>query len=537
MNDQIAKLMNEAFAQGGMPNEAQRKLDDLYASLGDIPQSAALASPPKASAPVTNAQNALGNVCESDASDSRMHSRGLRQRTVAVLAAAVAATLAIGGAAYGGARLLGVGPSEAPFFQGANLPVYDSMKQGAASMSAEVGQMVQADGVQVTLDSVSCDRNVANVYLTLEREGGFDLDALSQYEGSQENEWSRLQRLVPLFRFTALCDGETLCEGDVRVLDAYTDESGAVKCLLHLVPESTLPDQVEIQLHAESPWTTEGSLRTGEEDQPAAIAFSVGLDLSNVEAPRGFERQTLEFQTNNGVKKLPVERFSVSELGCVLVTSGNSISAESADDGGTALSQSERMDLNLLKISDGEGNVLQQTDAGDGHSMPTERNTIVEYGGIDQNASCVTFTPYTQVGAESFASESVQIDAAHIGAQLATSEYGGYELTGYDVSDGTVSIALKPYGMTFGFVPELYTEDLPTTLETQSVGPEGETYTGRHVGILWWKWDYATGDVLQMTSYYAATDDELRAMAAYRYISLFGTFQEEGDAALTCNLL
>ena len=537
MSDQIEKLMNEAFAQEGIPNEAQRKLDDLYASLGDIPQSAVSATPPKASAPATNAQNALGNVCESDANDSRMRSRGLRQRTVAVLAAAVAATLAIGGAAYGGARLLGVGPSEAPFFQGANLPVYDSMKQGAASMSAEVGQTVQADGVQVTLDSISCDRNVANAYLTFEREGGFDLDALSLYEGSQENEWSRLQRLVPLFRFTALRDGETLCEGDVRVLDAYTDESGAVKCLLHLVPETVLPDQVEIQLHAESPWTIEGGLRIGEEGQAASIDYSVGLDLSNVEAPRGFERQTLEFQTSEGMKRLPVERFSVSELGCVLVASNDSASVESVDGGGVASLQSGFMSLNLLKISDGEGNVLQTIDAGDGHAESARGSRVVEYAGIDRNAANVTFTPYTQIDAESFALESVQIDAAHIGAQLATSEYGGYELAGYDVADSTVSISLKPYGMTFGFVPELNTEELPATLETKSVGPEGESYTGRHVGILWRKWDYATGDVLQMTSYYAATDDELRSMAAYRYVSLFGTFQEERDAALTCDLL
>lgn len=541
MSDQIAKLLNDAFGEE-IPGDAQLKLDDLYAKLGEIPQSVVRETcsshssatenffAAKAGVPNDSAYAAAGN----GVGKPFKRFRGQHYRAAAVLAAAVAVALALGGAAYAGARLLDIGPGDVPFFQGANLPVYDSMEQGTPSMSAKVGQTTQADGVRVTLDSVSCDRNVANVYLTLERDGGFSMDALSLYEGSQENEWSRLQRLVPLFRFTALGNGTVLCEGDVRVLDAYTDENGAVKCLLRLVPEEILPDQVELQLHAESPWTQGGALRTGEEDQAPSIDFSVGLDLSGVENPCGFGQRTLEFQTSEGVKKLPIKRFSVSELGCVLVASNESAVVEGteADEDVAPMA----MNLNLIKLSDNLGNVLHPVDAGDGRAVSAEQAVIVEYGGVDRNATDVTFTPFTRVGAESFEYKNTQIDADHVGVKLATSEYGGYELTGCDVADGTVSIALKPYGVTFGYVPELNTTELPTVLETRSTDFGGEEDAGRHVGIRWQKWDYATGDVLQMTSYYAASDEELRSMTAYGYVSLFATFSEEGDAALTCSL-
>lgn len=541
MSDQIAKLLNDAFGEE-IPGDAQRKLDDLYAKLGEISQSVVRETCSPDSSATANFFAAKAGVSNDSAYAAAGNGvgkpfkcfRGQHYRAAAVLAAAVAVALALGGAAYAGARLLGIGSGDTPFFQGANLPVYDSMEQGASSMSAKVGQTTQADGVRVTLDSVSCDRNVANVYLTLERDGGFSMDALSLYEGSQENEWSRLQRLVPLFRFTALGNGAALCEGDVRVLDAYTDENGAVKCLLRLVPEEILPNQVELQLHAESPWTQGGALRTGEEGQAPSIDFSVGLDLSGVENPCGFGQRTLEFQTSEGVKKLPIKRFSVSELGCVLVASNESAAVEGteADEDATPMA----MNLNLIKLSDNLGNVLHPVDAGDGHAVSAEQSVIVEYGGVDRNATDVTFTPFTRVGAESFEYKNTQIDSDHVGVKLATSEYGGYELIGCDVADGTVSIALKPYGVTFGYVPELNTTELPTALETRSTDFGGEEDTGRHVGIRWQKWDYATGDVLQMTSYYAASDEELRSMTVYRYVSLFATFSEEGDAALTCSL-
>lgn len=47
------------------------------------------------------------------------------------------------------------------------------------------------------------------------------------------------------------------------------------------------------------------------------------------------------------------------------------------------------------------------------------------------------------------------------------------------------------------------------------------------------KHDYMTGEFVQMVSYYAADDDELRGLTNYSYRSAFGEYREEPDAAQT----
>lgn len=66
------------------------------------------------------------------------------------------------------------------------------------------------------------------------------------------------------------------------------------------------------------------------------------------------------------------------------------------------------------------------------------------------------------------------------------------------------------------------------------IDPEtGETGTGYHSGIMYRKHDYMTGEFVQMVSYYAAGDDELRGLTNYSYRSAFGEYREEPDAAQT----
>ncbi|MFR1639903.1 MAG: hypothetical protein ACLSVD_12535 [Eggerthellaceae bacterium] len=52
-------------------------------------------------------------------------------------------------------------------------------------------------------------------------------------------------------------------------------------------------------------------------------------------------------------------------------------------------------------------------------------------------------------------------------------------------------------------------------------------------GIMYRKHDYMTGEFVQMVSYYAADDDELRGLTNYSYRSAFGEYREEPDAAQT----
>lgn len=47
------------------------------------------------------------------------------------------------------------------------------------------------------------------------------------------------------------------------------------------------------------------------------------------------------------------------------------------------------------------------------------------------------------------------------------------------------------------------------------------------------KYDYQTGELLVIHSYYAAGDDELRGLTEYEYRASFGEYREEPDAAQT----
>lgn len=533
-----------------MPTKVQEKLDKTYASLDAIAQDQVdgveakeegdqrhrevmrRAAPPHRASP------------HGGAPKKRVVRRGM------VIAVAAVMVALFGGSAFALSRLLEMQPGDAPFFDaGANLPIYSSLQTGASSLQAPVGDTIEADGMNVTLDSVSCDRNIVNLFFTLDKEGGFDLAAQSVYSGSHENDWMRLQRLVPSFRYTMTSAGEQVGTGGVNVLDAYM-EDGKVKCMMRIVPESTLPDQVDIALHdshAVDP-------NTGEENQPAS--FDVGLDLSTVAQPRELGSQDVTFPTSEGAKTLGIERFTASELGTVMVIRNDSVWTGDPGKAGSSYGPSaDVISPQGVKITDDKGNVLHFVGAGDGMGYDLNGSTVVELSGLASDATSVTFTPMVQTEAarkgdgpyndpDAIAARNAlneqnekQADVSHIGAKLPTSEYGGYEIADWSVANNTVSIKLKPYG----WVPdglhgsfELIPVDDVTYLAEQWTDPAtGETGTGYHSAICYSKYDYRTGDLMQIASYYAATDDELKGLTQYKYHTMFGYSTEDDDAAQT----
>lgn len=527
-DDELRRLLARGM-NDPMPPEARAKLERTYASLDSIPQMSAVS----------------GTAAGSNASaseDEAVHpvtGKRLTRRGFVVAAAAVAAAAMLGGAAYAGSRLLQMQPGDALFFQGGkNLPVYSSLQKGVSSLQADVGQTAEVEGVRVTLDSVSCDRSIVNLFFTLEKDGGFDLSELSNYQGSQENDWSKLQNLAPRFGYELTSNGETLGTGSVNQLDAYM-EDGKVKVMQRIVPESTLPDQVDVVLKGWAPWSADAESGT------ANFLMDAGLGLSTVDQPRELGSQDLTFSTSAGEKTMGIKRFTSSELGTVMVVRNDEV--ETTEESGRPLYRVPDSALapGMLKVADDRGNVLVPVGAGDGGGIDSAGDYVVEYANLSPDAKSVTFTPMLNaVDWESLSVDerkalddgnSQQIDVSQIGAKLPTSEYGGYELAGWDVKDRTVSITLKPYGwQAMGGYMELIPEEDATPLVSTWTNPEtGETGQGYHSAIVWRKRDYLTGELVQMTSYYAASDEELRGLTSYGYRSAFGEYREESDAAQT----
>ena len=540
--DELRRAVADALDAGPLPREAQAKLDDVYASLGSIPQDRP-ASASGASEALEASRRQGPGECRADARAARGASAGGRAVRRGVLVAAAAATVALlGGAAFAATALLQMQPGDAPFFaSGKNLPVYDSLQEGVSSLTAEVGEAVEVEGVRVTLDSVSCDRSIVNLFFTLEKEGGFDLAEQASYEGSQESEWARLERLAPRFSFELTSDGESLESGTVFLLDAY-QEDGKVRVMQRIVPEATLPDQVHIALEGSASW--ESSEPSEESAEP--FAFDVGLDLSTVAQPRELGAQDLAFATSEGEKTLGIQRFTASELGCVMVVRNDE--EETVEESGRPVCSVAEGSItpSMLKITDDRGNVLTPVGAGDGTGVDPAGAYVVELAGLSPDATSVTFTPMLRAAdGESMTDEERAaasernertVDVSQIGAKLETSECGGYELTGWEVADGTVSISLKPYGWQTpsGLAGSMRPAQQPTPLYEEWYDEEtGETYWGYHTSVEYRKYDYRTGELLVIQSYYAAGDEELRGLTEYEYRASFGEYREEAGAAQT----
>lgn len=488
-------VMKAALDYSPIPAAVQQRLERTYAALDKIPQEA----PPR-------------------------RSRFGHRMTIAGLVAA--ACLMFTGAAFAASNIFQIGSGDASsFYEGKELPVFSSMKEDAHILSADVGQIVSIDALDVTLDAVSCDRSVINLYLTLTSTDGFDLDAMTLYEGSQESQWSRLQQALPLFSYTLVGSDGVTNSGDVRRLDAYLEE-GAIKCLMRIIPRSSMAEQVQLTVDA---WTQDGT-------EPA---FSIGLDMADVPAPQQIGPQDLSFETSQGQKVLPLERFTVSELATVLVAR-NATEQWTDDDGSDVIGYpASTLSPAHVKITDSKGNILVGVDAGDGQGMSDEEPIIMEFAGMDHSAQSVTFTPMLMNGSEGSAPEDpITLDVTQTGAKIPLTEFGGYELAQWTVEDSTVEFTLKPYGwVPIGEVPELLTDQGVPLLSDEWVDAEtGQTEVGYHSAIAYNKWDYSTGEVLQMHSYYKATEQALRAIHDYYcFVSPAGTYSEDAISAKTLN--
>lgn len=532
--DELRQAVLENLDAGPLPPEAQAKLDAVYASLGSIPQDRP--TPEGAAVPPWPRPAKRGSVADA-ARGKQAGGRIVRRGTVVAVAAVLAVLLS--GVAFATTTLLQMQSGDAPFFSsGKNLPIYGSLQEGVSSLSAPVGETVDVDGVRVTLDSVSSDRNIVNLFFTLEKEGGFNLTELASYEGSQESEWSRLQGLSPRLSFAVEHAGEQVETGSAHMLDAYV-EDGKVKVMERIVPKATLPDQTTIALKGWASWVP-----SDEGYEP--LSFDVGLDLSTVAQPRELGAQDITFSTSEGDKTMGIERFTASELGTVMVVRNDE--TETIEEGGRPMYSVAEGSItpSMLKIADDQGNVLTPASAGDGVGIDLGGAYVVELAGLSSDATSVTFTPMlnavdweSMTDAERSAiseRDERTVDISQIGAKLETSEFGGYELTGWDVADSTVSISLKPYGWQtpFGGAGELRPTQQPTPLYEEWYDEEtGEKYWGYHTAIGYQKYDYSTGELLLITSYYAADDEELRGLTEYTYDAQFGGYREEADAAQT----
>ena len=119
-----------------------------------------------------------------------------------------------------------------------------------------------------------------------------------------------------------------------------------MKIMERIVPEATLPDQVDIALEGYAMWK-----QFEEGDEP--FTFDVGLDLSTVASPRELGAHDLVFNTSDGDKTMGIQRFTASELGTVMVVrNDNEWTGEQGEYGSSYGPPENVLSPHLLKVTD-----------------------------------------------------------------------------------------------------------------------------------------------------------------------------------------
>lgn len=501
-----ANSVTNSNANAVIPIHIQERLNGTYASLKNIPQ-------------------------EEKSSEAK-HRMRFKRKTVALIAAA--ACLTFGGAAFAATNLLQIGTGQTNYFDAQkNLPVFNSMQEGAAKYTTEVGQSATIKDLApstgettVTLDEITCDRNVANLYFTLTRQNGFNLEEASTYSGSKESEWVKVQQFIPNLAYTLRNNNGEIFAGSVIGLDAYMQDDN-IKALMRITPEKTMTPEVQIDIYN----LTDNLGLMDEKYDNLNSVFNFGLDLNNVKEPREVNAGVIEFTNlSEGIRKLNIKRFTTSELGTVL--------ACEAIDGEDVYGPS------MFEFTDNLGNTLFPVRGFTDGERRAFGAQILELAGMSVDAESVTITPIEYNGEEILRDKGNDVsldndymfDVTQNDIDIPTSEISGWKLKEWKVENNTVTLRLSPYGWhgdgNFPFINPV--KDVSTLKQELTDPVTGEKMIGEHSGAVFTKYDYVTGDVLLITSYYAASDEELKNNKQYKaYRSIDGVYTRNNDAART----
>jgi len=487
---------------GDIPQNSQVKLDRAYESLSSIAQDSF--------SETGSASRKKRRPTELPA-DSQ--SSASRKRAYAIAVAATFILILSSLTAYAAIKILFVGTNDASFFNGSHLAVYNSMKPGVAAYSVDINESITVEGTTITLKTLSCDRNVIILFMTVEINESPTFSSLPL--ALQESEWARLQFEMPRFIYSISSDTELIDEGTARNLDAYMKD-GAIECMYRIVPKVSLPERIELGLRS-------ASVETVPYSEWESFVFSLSLDLSNIKQPKELGSQEIVFNTTEGEKRLKLKRFTVSDLGAVMVVENPKLRAGLSDTQGLP---EDFMHPHNLRISDENGNIFNFVSAGDGLGFNPFADYVFELSGFMEAKQSISFTPMLEYP-DAYTvrrGQNMIFDITQTGRKLPTSEFGGYLLTGWDFTGNTLSVSLQPYGwLANGEYFELR-EGSGSVLSDAK-------------GIRYLKHDYLNGDCVFILTYYDGVTEALLASHEYHYSASFGIFYEDSNASVTLDFI
>lgn len=390
------------------------------------------------------------------------------------------------------------------FFDGDSDSMLQSLRPDLESYTAQINQAITHQGVTVTLDSISADRNIINAFFTATSDQPYEVWSKNPHETNDEIARSMSEEFIvgqagPHFSYKITGEGMSEAVLGAETVESYKQDDNTVKIMVRIVPDQLLPDKFTIDLNSSETFYTQGNW-----------SFSNELDISTVSPGKIADKQILQFNTAEGEKKLELEKLALTPFGIGVSATNRAVVTTDKDedykytDGYTNLEQ--------MLIRDDKGNVLNRREDGNGGDTNYDSYELL---GVSPDTKSISFTPivypeYKTDEERIAAFKEVDkrgrmiMNVTDIGSKVETSNLGGYTLTNYSVEGSDINFTLKPYGYT-------------TNVELSPVDDHVTLTSNKRIGMQSVKQDYKTGELMFSIHYYAATPEELAQITQFEY--------------------
>lgn len=420
--------------------------------------------------------------------------------------------------------------TEPVFHQGLNVDL--------ESFNTPVGTTVTDSGISMTLDTVAMDDNFVDLFFTVDYGKAIDFETIfpDRYPGNGGvmPEYSELIHSFAPSMWLSINDSRPSNEDAIWSVssDAYFADDQTIKLSQRYILSEDYPD--EIMLYAGMHYMVDAdgndiaNYGTEGVDQNK-FQFSVAVDKSEAsEYTKDVEPGVYTFKLNRGItqgvnydnrdidkgyheidEKLDIRKLRSTPFGATL-TLGFEY-PQPGEEGYEDFMDQYAIDVYGVQFSDlymedNEGNVLDiYHEPGNGFAMYADGGTE-EILNLSPTAESITVMPLIY-DYESGSSEARTYQLKDIiGQKVETSSLGGFIVKNYTVSGGTAEFTLEPYGkaQTYGVMTEFLLDD------------DNITLAGGRSGLIREQYDRETGLFTYAVDYYAATEEELKAIETVR---------------------
>lgn len=351
---------------------------------------------------------------------------------------------------------------------------FESLRPTLEQMTTQVNETVDMGGVTATLQTVSADSNVVDVTFVFKRDG-FDWNSIKT-EGDPM--WLTAFYETPALH--VMVNDIDYGWTDHTMYDSYINENGALCVQYHVAAKQAIPETFTLKM-------TLNAKGKGFWKDVKQSDFVVSVDRSaTIGADRVVGPQTVDFGNGYALDLLEIRQ------------SGMSLAVRYKQNA----EENKGFDFVLADENGTIYNPVRQTlnpNSDDGI-------TVREYQLPQQTVKEFTLIPVKYNETESTTVGNTY-SVTDIGAQMPTTNLGGFILKDYKVEDSRVTAVLQPYGVCLPMNVELIMQDDSVSMRQNDEGV--------HSAIQNRKTDYTTGEVTFTLDYYKATEEELKQITKF----------------------